>query len=148
MADNAAQGGVEDVEIKEVWKRLESDPGSLLIDVRTQAEWAFVGVPDLSPLGKRLLCVEWQRFPGGQPNPDFTSQLESELAALGAGKDTELFFICRSGQRSLHSAEALTAVGYRACRNVAGGFEGPLDSEGHRGSVAGWKAAGLPWVQR
>lgn len=148
MADNTAQGGVDDVEVREVWKRLENDPDSVLIDVRTQAEWAFVGVPDLSPLGKQLLCIEWQQFPGGQPNPGFTSQLESELAALGAGKDTELFFICRSGQRSLHSAEALAAVGYRACHNVAGGFEGPLDGEGHRGSVAGWKAVGLPWVQR
>jgi adenylosuccinate synthase len=31
--------------------------------------------------------------------------------------------------------------------NVADGFEGPVDAEGHRGTVAGWKAEGLPWRQ-
>lgn len=147
MAENIEQGGVDDVDVKEVWERLKQDPGSVLIDVRTQAEWAFVGVPDLSSLGKKLLCVEWQRFPQGQVNPSFTSELESEFAACKAGKDAGLFFICRSGHRSLHSAEAMAAIGYRACHNVAGRFEGPPDNEAHRGSIAGWKAAGLPWVQ-
>lgn len=153
MTENNEQAGVDrvkvdDVEVEEVWERLKRDPGSVLIDVRTQAEWTFVGVPDLSSLGKQLLLMEWQDFPASQVNPSFASQLESELAAIGAGKDTELFFICRSGHRSLHSGEAMAAVGYRACHNVAGGFEGPLDNETHRGLVAGWKAAGLPWVQR
>ena len=105
-------------------------------------------MPDLSSLGKQLSLVEWQHFPQGEVNASFTSQLASELAAKGAGRDANLFFICRSGHRSLHSAETMAAAGYRACHNVAGGFEGPLDSETHRGSVAGWKAAGLPWVQR
>lgn len=148
MAEGNHNGGVDDVEVGEVWERLSQDPGAQLIDVRTQSEWAFVGCPDLTPLGKQLLCIEWQHFPGGQQNPDFVSQVEAALADLGSGKDTDLFFICRSGQRSLHSAEALSAVGYRGCHNVAGGFEGPLDSNGHRGLVAGWKSSGLPWVQR
>lgn len=153
MAENNEQAGVDrvkvdDVEVEEVWERLKRDPGSVLIDVRTRAEWTFVGVPDLTSLGKQLLLMEWLDFPEGQVDPTFTSQLESELAANGAGKDTELFFICRSGHRSLLSAEAMAAAGYRACHNVAGGFEGPLDNEALRGSLAGWKAAGLPWVQR
>lgn len=148
MAEKEQLAGVDDVAVKLTWESLKKDPDSLLIDVRTQAEWAFVGVPDLSSLGKTLVCVEWQHFPGGQLNPSFASQLETELAAVAAGNDTELFFICRSGGRSLHSAQAMTAAGYRACHNVAGGFEGPFDSEAHRGLVAGWKAAGLPWVQR
>lgn len=146
--DDADNIGVDDVEVKEVWERLKQDPNSVLIDVRTQAEWAYVGVPDLSSLDKQLSLIEWQHFPQGEVNSSFTSQLASELAAKGAGQDANLFFICRSGHRSLHSAEAMVAAGYRACHNVAGGFEGPLDSETHRGSVAGWKAAGLPWVQR
>lgn len=148
MAEDSRQTGVDDVEVEEVWERLKTDPDAQLVDVRTQAEWAFVGVPDLTDIGKRLLCIEWQQFPGGQPNPAFTGLLEAQLAEVRADRDTELFFLCRSGQRSLHSAEALAAVGYRRCHNVAGGFEGPLDSNGHRGLVAGWKAAGLPWVQR
>ena len=153
MAENKEQGGVDhfevdDVGVEEVWERLKDDPDSILIDVRTQAEWAYVGVPDLSSLGKQPSLVEWQFFPEGEVNSSFASQLGSELTAKGVGQDANLFFICRSGHRSLHSAEAMAAAGYRACHNVAGGFEGPLDNEAHRGSVAGWKAAGLPWVQR
>jgi rhodanese-related sulfurtransferase len=153
VAENIEQGGVnnitvDDVNVEEVWERLKQDPASVLIDVRTQAEWAYVGVPDLSSLGKQPYLIEWQHFPEGGVNPSFTSQLSSELAAFGADQDTDLYFICRSGQRSLHSAEAMAAVRYRACHNVEGGFEGPLYNEAHRGSSAGCKAAGLPWVQR
>ena len=148
MAEDSRQAGVDDVEVEEVWERLQTDPDAQLVDVRTQAEWAFVGVPDLAETGKRLLCIEWQQFPGGQPNPAFTSLLQAQLAEVGADKDTDLLLLCRSGTRSLHSAEALAEVDYRRSYNVAGGFEGPLDNNGHRGLVAGWKAAGLPWVQR
>ncbi len=38
---------IEDVPVEEVWAHLEKDPGSVLIDVRTRAEWTFVGLPDL-----------------------------------------------------------------------------------------------------
>jgi rhodanese-related sulfurtransferase len=138
---------VGDVEVLEVWNRLEADSGALLIDVRTQAEWAFVGLPDLSAVGKQLIAIEWHKFPGKQLNPFFADQLSSELDKLGAGAHTDLFFLCRSGSRSLAAAQAMAAAGYRACHNVAGGFEGPPDGQRHRGSIAGWKAAGLPWRQ-
>ncbi|HEU4379951.1 MAG TPA: rhodanese-like domain-containing protein, partial [Hyphomicrobiaceae bacterium] len=65
----------------------------------------------------------------------------------GADKGTEIFFICRSGARSLKAAEAMVAAGYSRCRNVADGFEGPLDPHRHRGQLSGWKAKGLPWTQ-
>jgi hypothetical protein len=45
------------------------------------------------------------------------------------------------------AAKAMAEAGYQACHNVAGGFEGPLDDDRHRGSVGGWKTAGLPWLQ-
>jgi rhodanese-related sulfurtransferase len=80
-------------------------------------------------------------------DPRFAERLASELGALGVQLDDDLFFICRSGSRSLAAAKAMAAAGYRACHNVAGGFEGPLDDERHRGSAEGWKAAGLPWLQ-
>jgi rhodanese-related sulfurtransferase len=73
--------------------------------------------------------------------------LAGELKALGVQLDDDLFFICRSGSRSLAAAKAMAAIGYRACHNVAPGFEGPLDDERHRGALGGWKAAGLPWQQ-
>ena len=138
---------VEDVPVKEVWVRLKGDPGSILIDVRTRAEWAFVGLPDLAEIGKRVLTVEWQTFPDNRVDPGFTGRLAELLNTAGVDKDAELFFICRSGGRSRLAAEAMQAAGFARCRNVAEGFEGPLDASRHRGRVAGWKAAGLPWVQ-
>ncbi len=136
-----------DVPSAEVWKRLAEDPQALLVDVRSQAEWTFVGVPDLSPLGKETILCEWQRYPGMMRNPDFVSLLRRALGARGAEEDTALYFLCRSGGRSAAAAAAMAAAGYRSCFNVADGFEGRLDGTRHRGLVEGWKAAGLPWVQ-
>jgi rhodanese-related sulfurtransferase len=106
-----------------------------------------VGIPDLGPLGKRAILVEWQTFPDQTVDPRFGERLAGQLKPLGAKPEDDLFFICRSGSRSLAAAKAMAAIGYHACHNVAGGFEGPLDNERHRGTVGGWKAAGLPWRQ-
>ncbi|MDH4983197.1 rhodanese-like domain-containing protein [Hyphomicrobium sp. D-2] len=138
---------IEDVPVEEAWARLSKDESAVLIDVRTRAEWTFVGLPDLSGIGKRVLTVEWQTYPESDVNAGFAERLTQALDAAGATKDTELLFICRSGARSRMAAEAMTRAGFRQCRNVADGFEGPLDADRHRGQVAGWKAAGLAWVQ-
>ncbi|MGH6832452.1 MAG: rhodanese-like domain-containing protein [Methyloceanibacter sp.] len=138
---------VDDVEVETVWKTLQSSPRSQLVDVRTRAEWTYVGIPDLTPVGKRTVLVEWQTFPDQAVDPRFAERLAGELKALGVQLGDDLFFICRSGTRSLAAAQAMAAMGYRACHNVACGFEGPLDDGRHRGDVAGWKAAGLPWQQ-
>jgi rhodanese-related sulfurtransferase len=142
-------GGVQidSLPVEETWARLSQDQGSVLVDVRTSAEWAYVGLPDLSLIGKRPVLVEWVAFPGSQLNQAFVSQLTDALTRIGANKDTELFFLCRSGGRSLSAARAMAAAGYSRCRNVADGFEGPLDPNRHRGSIGGWKAKGLPWAQ-
>lgn len=138
---------IDSLSVEETWARLQRDPGSVLIDVRTNAEWAYVGLPDLSSLGKQPVLVEWQTFPDDRLNAGFVDRLAGALAALGANKDSELFFICRSGGRSLKAARAMAAAGYSRCRNVADGFEGPLDPNRQRGRLGGWKAKGLPWGQ-
>lgn len=138
---------IVDVDVREVWKRLQEDPAAVLIDVRTRAEWAYVGLPELSSIGKRPFLIEWQSFPESRVDPGFVEHLSDMLDAAGVDKQAEIFFICRSGGRSKMAAQAMTAAGYAACRNVADGFEGPLDTDRHRGQTAGWKAAGLPWAQ-
>jgi rhodanese-related sulfurtransferase len=135
------------VSVEDAWTRLKSDPGSVLIDVRTIAEWAFVGLPELSSIGKRPVLVEWQGFPDDRLNTAFVERVTEALSPIGAGRDSELLFVCRSGQRSLKAAQAMAAAGYTRCRNVEGGFEGPLDPSRHRGQLGGWKAKGLPWAQ-
>ncbi len=138
---------VDDVDVEAAWQGLTASPRSQLVDVRTRAEWTYVGTPDLGPVGKRTVLVEWQTFPDQTVDPRFAERLGGELKALGVQFDDDLYFICRSGSRSLAAAKAMAAAGYRACHNVAGGFEGPLDDARHRGIAGGWKAVGLPWLQ-
>jgi rhodanese-related sulfurtransferase len=135
------------VTVAEAWARLKDDPGAVLIDVRTIAEWAYVGLPELGSLGKRPVLVEWQGFPDDRLNTAFVERVSEALKPLGADRNSELLFICRSGQRSLKAAQAMAAAGYSRCRNVVDGFEGPLDPDRHRGRLKGWKAQGLPWTQ-
>lgn len=138
---------IDDVSVTEVWARLKSDPEAVLIDVRTRSEWAFVGIPDLTAIGKQPILIEWQTFPDNRIDPQFAERLKEMLDQGGVSQHAELFFICRSGGRSKMAAQALTVAGYARCRNVAEGFEGNLDPLRHRGQLSGWKVAGLPWVQ-
>lgn len=138
---------VDEVDVASTWSTLQGNPRSQLVDVRTRAEWTYVGIPDLGALGKRAVLVEWRAFPDQSVDPRFADRLAQELQALGVQLDDDLFFICRSGSRSLAAAKAMASAGYRACHNVSEGFEGPLDDDRHRGTLSGWKATGLPWQQ-
>lgn len=136
-------GYAGDIGPLETWDRLVAELGARLLDVRTPAEWAYVGLPDLTSLGKQPLLVPWMLFPAMQVNTDFVRQVSD----LEVDKDADLLVICRSGQRSAAAAMALTSAGFTACYNVAYGFEGDKDSGGHRGNVNGWKFDGLSWIQ-
>ncbi|MBI1212444.1 MAG: rhodanese-like domain-containing protein [Alphaproteobacteria bacterium] len=140
-------GTVDEVPPVEAWEVLKNDPKAQLVDVRTTAEWTFVGVPDLRTLGRQVLTIEWSQFPSMARNADFEAQLAAMLKVQGAGVDTPIVFLCRSGARSLSAAQAMAAKGFTRCLNLTGGFEGELDQEKHRGRRNGWKQAGLPWVQ-
>ncbi|BBH14151.1 MULTISPECIES: rhodanese-like domain-containing protein [Chromobacterium] len=111
-------------------------PEAVLLDVRSAAEWQFVGVV---PYAQRL---EWRSFPGMQPNPRFLEQLQSMLPKGGV-----LMLMCRSGVRSDEVARMAAAAGFTEAYNVLEGFEGDKDAAGHRNTVGGWKARGLPWQQ-
>ena len=138
-----AAGYTGDVTPAVAWKILGEQNDAILIDVRTRAEWNYVGVPDLTGLDKKPGLVEWQVVPSMQVNPEFVATLTGAVA----DKSTPLLFLCRSGVRSVAAAKAAAAAGYSTCLNVADGFEGPLDPHGKRGATGGWKATGLPWRQ-
>lgn len=135
---------IEDVSPAATWDTLRRDPDAVLIDVRTDAEWNFVGLPDLAEAGKQPVLLPWQVYPAMGVNPQFVDGLRQ----AGLEPRHRLHFLCRSGARSLAAAQAAQAAGFPHAYNVADGFEGPVGPDGHRGTVAGWKAAGLPWGQR
>jgi rhodanese-related sulfurtransferase len=136
-----------DVSATEAWKALAQSSNATLIDVRSKAEWIYVGVPVLSSVGKKTILVEWDDFTTGTLVPDFVGRLKTALAEHGVAGDAPLYFICRSGNRSRNAALAATAAGHRQCFNIEFGFEGRLDPERHRNTSGSWKAEGLPWVQ-
>ena len=140
---------VDAVDPEAAWALLSEHPGTALVDVRTRAEWTFVGVPDVSQLDRPLWLVEWAEFPAMAPNPAFLPKL---LSMMGPERPQRMLFLCRSGGRSLAAARLVAQATAEAgtpvrCTNIAEGFEGDLDSEGHRGRLSGWKARGLPWGQ-
>jgi rhodanese-related sulfurtransferase len=147
MSESQAGGYAGDVTAREAWDNLAKSPTATLVDVRTAAEWTYVGVPVLSQIGKATVFIEWDEFPSGQLVPDFIGRLKSELDKLGIGKDAPIYFLCRSGNRSRHAALQATAAGYQRAFNISHGFEGRLDADRHRNSDESWKGEGLPWVQ-
>ncbi len=142
---------VDDLDPDMAYRALAADPRAVLVDVRTRAEWSFVGLPEISATGRPLWLVEWVSFPAMAPNPDFVARI-AELVGADESEPAHALFICRSGGRSMMAAQAVSAAFAREgrplrCSNVAEGFEGDLDEEGRRGRRNGWKARGLPWRQ-
>jgi rhodanese-related sulfurtransferase len=147
MSYESAAGYAGDLFASDAYEVLTGDQASALIDVRTQAEWAYVGAPDLTPLAKAPLFVEWQSYPSMEVDPQFVDRLSRALEAAAVPRGASLVFLCRSGARSRQAAIAMTNAGWAPCFNISDGFEGPLDPWRRRNGVAGWKASGLPWTQ-
>lgn len=140
---------IAEVTPEEAWDGLSKDGNAVLVDCRTSYEWESIGLPDLSRLGQQVVTTEWRRAPAMQINPDFESQLE---AAIGERQPERIYFVCRSGQRSMEAATifqaSLSSNGVACvCINVSEGFEGIPDEDGIRGRINGWQARGLPWTK-
>lgn len=120
----------------EAYELLQHAPGARLVDVRTRAEWDWVGrIPG-------AVEIEWNQYPGGTRNPHFLAELRRQV-----DPEALLMFICRSGVRSIGAAAAASDAGYTNCYNVLEGFEGDKDANNQRNRIGGWRHAGLPWYQ-
>jgi len=136
---------VDEVNPAAAWAMLQADPGTVLLDVRSRMEYEYVGRPPMA------VHVAWQEPPDWKADPDFVQKVRARLGELrGTDAGVEaipVLAMCRSGQRSMAAARALEAAGFRKVVNIAEGFEGQRDADGHRGTVNGWRYHGLPWVQ-
>ena len=129
-----------DITPQQAWQLLSDNPDAVLVDVRTDAEWRFVGVPDLSSLGREAVFIEWNTS-DGRLNAHFTDELRDRVPDTEA--ERPVVFLCRSGNRSIGAAEAATRAGITPAYNVLEGFEG----HGAAAGESGWRAIGLPWKQ-
>lgn len=121
---------------QEAFQLLQLAPGAKIVDVRTRAEWDWVGRV------AGTIEIEWNQYPGGARNPNFVAELKRQV-----DPEALVMFLCRSGVRSVGAATAATEAGYNACYNILEGFEGDKDANGHRNNIGGWRKAGLPWIQ-
>ena len=129
-----ASGYAGDISPVLAWQ-WQQDGQAVLVDVRSDAERAWVGlVPDAA-------VVAWAQWPGMARNPNFDAEL---LALVPPGKSVAL--LCRSGVRSVAAARRATELGLLAY-NILEGFEGDPDAQAQRGHVGGWRLRGLPWRQ-
>ena len=147
MTNDNAVGYAGDLLATDAFQLLTTDASSALIDVRTQAEWTYVGAPDLTAIGKTVLFLEWQSFPAMQVDSGFAARLCAMLASARVELGAPLLVLCRSGARSRHAAVAMTRAGWSPCLNISDGFEGPLDPYRRRNVIGGWRAGNLPWAQ-
>lgn len=142
----AGQPYAGDLTPREAWDLLAADPRAVLVDVRTDAEWRTIGVPDTADLAgagtdERTAFVQWtDSF--GRPNPGFLDELAD--AGVTTDEPRPVVFLCRSGVRSVAAAVTATAAGLGPAYNVLSGFEGDVGPDGQRGHT-GWRADGLPW---
>ena len=130
---------VEEITPKEAFQILQDDVRAILLDVRSQVEFNYVGHPP------GALNVPLQEHPHWQTDPAF---VEKVIARLGeANKDATVLTLCRSGGRSLFAAQLLADAGFRRPVNIAQGFEGDKDEHNHRSNINGWRYHNLPWEQ-
>lgn len=140
-----AEEQVKTLTPRQAWQLMQDDPRTVLVDVRSNMEFLFVGHP------KAAVHIPWIDEPDWEINPHFVRQVR-ELMLGGIICDglegcAPILLICRSGKRSLEAGRALTEKGFTNVFNIADGFEGELDENHHRSSLGGWRFEGLPWEQ-
>jgi len=123
-------------------EKLQNNPQALFVDVRSKAEYKYVGYPENS------ILIPWIDDPDWEPNPEaFSDSVMQELDGRENLSDTEIILICRSGFRSNEALKCLENKGFTQVSHVASGFEGDLDENDHRGNLNGWRHDGMPWSQ-
>ncbi len=136
---------VKAISPKDAWALLQSAPRAILIDVRSDMEFLFVGHP------KGAIHLAWIDYPEWVINPTFVTETRKTLLG-GASTASDhanapILLICRSGKRSKEAGNLLIDNGFTAVYSIEGGFEGELDGSHHRGNINGWRYAKLPWEQ-
>ena len=118
---------IKEIKSSEIKKFLESNPKTVLLDVRTEDEWNTVGKPDTKNLGIKSYFITISQ------DPSFVDSVKKNIDIKN-----KVLVMCAAGGRSLVAANLLAKEGYDTL-NVSDGFSG-------NGQEPGWKNLGLPSV--
>ncbi len=116
---------------------MKSPTDTFIIDVRTRAEYEFVGHPDTA---NGVANIPYKFYPSWELNIDFVPKVAERYKP-----DDTLIIICRSGKRAKDAARLLLDKGFKTVYYMTDSFEGPKDAQGLR-TVSGWKVNGLPYT--
>ena len=129
---------------QEAFDILQHVSSALLIDIRSNMEYLFVGHPE------GALHVPWIDEPDWEVNPNFVKEVRQLMlgGVCDQGEGTPpIILICRSGKRSVDAGNVLLGAGFHNVCHIDEGFEGDRDNDHHRSSIGGWRFRGLPWQQ-
>ena len=118
---------IKQIKSSEIKKFVESNPNTILLDVRTEDEWNTVGKPDTKNLGIKSFFITISQ------DPSFLDKVKENI-----NKKNKVLVICAAGGRSIIAANLLANEGYNAL-NISDGFSGNAQDPG-------WKNLGLPSV--
>jgi rhodanese-related sulfurtransferase len=111
----------------EAYDMLNTVPNTYLIDVRTRAEYQFIGHPPTAYLfpyyfwnGTLAKKGENWEYQFSVKNKSFVDEISKKYQ-----KTNNLLIICRDGTRSILAARDLIKSGFKNVYNVRDGFEGP-----------------------
>ena len=118
---------IKQIKSSEIKKFIETNPDTVLLDVRTEDEWNTVGKPNTKDLGIKSFFIT-------------ISQDQSFLESVkkNIDKKKQVLVMCAAGGRSIIAANLLANEGYNTL-NVSDGFSGNAQDPG-------WKNIGLPSV--
>ncbi len=106
----AAKRHVHELSVTEARTHLNANRGTVLLDVREDAEWSAGHAAESVHLGKGVL--------------------ERDLETRFPDVNTELIMYCGGGYRSVLACDAAQKMGYRKVHSLIGGYKGMV--------AAGW----------
>ena len=118
---------IKQIKSSEIKKFIESNPDTVLLDVRTEDEWNAVGKPDTKDLGIKSFFITISQ------DQSFLDKVKENI-----NKKNKVLVICAAGGRSIIAANLLANEGYNTL-NISDGFNG-------NNQDPGWKNLGLPSV--
>ena len=118
---------IKQIKSSEIKKFIESNPETVLLDVRTENEWKKYGKPNTKDLGIKSFFITISQ------DPSFLDSVKQSI-----DKKKQVLVMCAAGGRSIVAANLLASEGYKTL-NISDGFTG-------NGVDLGWKNLGLPSV--
>jgi len=116
---------IKNIKSSEIKIFIKNNPETVLLDVRTDAEWQTIGKPETKSLGIKTFFITITQ------DKDFIENIKKQI-----NKQNQVLVMCAAGGRSIIAANLLQDEGY-AAHNISDGFSG-------NGQDPGWQNSGLP----